>query len=286
MLETVERLVGYRHSRDGPPGPDAAVGPRARRLSRQARPCRMPAAERLVEDARALEQAGAFAVVLESIPEAWRSVTSALSIPTIGIGAGPHCDGQVLVCYDAFGIVRRSRAAVRQAVRAARRRAHRRRRSIRRRRARGPLSGCRQSAPEREMSAQLIRTIAGRARRARRLRAARRKAHRPGPHHGRAARRARPPDRNRARRECATVVVSVFVNPIQFNRSDDFERYPRVLEADLRFAGERGADLVFAPDNAEMYPRQAAHVRRCRGARRTPVRQVPARATSAASPPW
>jgi 3-methyl-2-oxobutanoate hydroxymethyltransferase len=62
-------------------------------------------AERLIEDARALEQAGAFSVVLESIPAAVAAaVTEALTIPTIGIGAGPHCDGQVLVCYDAFGL--------------------------------------------------------------------------------------------------------------------------------------------------------------------------------------
>jgi 3-methyl-2-oxobutanoate hydroxymethyltransferase len=61
-------------------------------------------AERLLEEARELEQAGAFALVLESIPaEVARSVTQALSIPTIGIGAGPHCDGQVLVSYDIFG---------------------------------------------------------------------------------------------------------------------------------------------------------------------------------------
>lgn len=62
-------------------------------------------AEQLLEDARALERAGAFAVVLESIPaELARTVTEQLRIPTIGIGAGPHCDGQVLVCYDAFGL--------------------------------------------------------------------------------------------------------------------------------------------------------------------------------------
>ena len=64
-----------------------------------------PAAERLLEDARILEHAGAFAVVLESIPaEVAATVTEALRIPTIGIGAGPHCDGQVLVSYDAFGL--------------------------------------------------------------------------------------------------------------------------------------------------------------------------------------
>jgi 3-methyl-2-oxobutanoate hydroxymethyltransferase len=59
----------------------------------------------LVHDARALEEAGAFAVVLESIPSAVaRSVTAALTIPTIGIGAGPHCDGQVLVSHDMLGL--------------------------------------------------------------------------------------------------------------------------------------------------------------------------------------
>jgi 3-methyl-2-oxobutanoate hydroxymethyltransferase len=64
-----------------------------------------PEAERIVEDAIALEQSGAFAVVLESIPAALaQRVTKTLAIPTIGIGAGIHCDGQVLVSYDAFGI--------------------------------------------------------------------------------------------------------------------------------------------------------------------------------------
>lgn len=63
------------------------------------------AAERLLEDAEILEEAGAFAVVLESVPaEVAKRVTARLSIPTIGIGAGPHCDGQVLVSHDAFGL--------------------------------------------------------------------------------------------------------------------------------------------------------------------------------------
>jgi len=62
-------------------------------------------AEQLEEDACALEKAGAFAVVLESIPEeVARTVTGELSIPTIGIGAGRYCDGQVLVSYDVFGL--------------------------------------------------------------------------------------------------------------------------------------------------------------------------------------
>ncbi|MGH9719405.1 MAG: 3-methyl-2-oxobutanoate hydroxymethyltransferase [Bryobacteraceae bacterium] len=62
-------------------------------------------AEDLLRDARALEQAGAFSIVLECMPAAVaRSITADVSIPTIGIGAGPHCDGQVLVSYDAFGL--------------------------------------------------------------------------------------------------------------------------------------------------------------------------------------
>jgi pantoate--beta-alanine ligase len=58
-----------------------------------------------------------------------------------------------------------------------------------------------------------------------------------------------------ARRACATVVVSVFVNPLQFDRPDDLERYPRSLEADLEICRRDGADIVFAPGVSEMYPR-------------------------------
>ncbi len=62
-------------------------------------------AERLVEDAHLLEKSGAFAIVLESIPaDLARRVTAELRIPTIGIGAGPDCDGQVLVVHDVMGL--------------------------------------------------------------------------------------------------------------------------------------------------------------------------------------
>jgi len=62
-------------------------------------------AQKLLDDAKALQQAGAFGIVLECIPaEVARSVTAELSIPTIGIGAGPYCDGQVLVTHDALGL--------------------------------------------------------------------------------------------------------------------------------------------------------------------------------------
>jgi len=62
-------------------------------------------AERLIADARAAEDAGAFAIVLECIPRGIaRTITAELSIPTIGIGAGPDCDGQVLVTQDMLGL--------------------------------------------------------------------------------------------------------------------------------------------------------------------------------------
>jgi 3-methyl-2-oxobutanoate hydroxymethyltransferase len=64
-------------------------------------------AEKVLADAVALEQAGAFAIVLEAIPpDVAEQVTSLLSIPTIGIGAGAGCDGQVLVCTDLLGLAR------------------------------------------------------------------------------------------------------------------------------------------------------------------------------------
>jgi 3-methyl-2-oxobutanoate hydroxymethyltransferase len=64
-------------------------------------------ASRILQDAKAVEEAGAYAVVLEGIPQSLAAeVTEAISIPTIGIGAGPHCDGQVLVCYDFLGLYR------------------------------------------------------------------------------------------------------------------------------------------------------------------------------------
>jgi len=62
-------------------------------------------AARLLEDARAVEEAGAFMIVLEGIPRGLgKEITQMLSIPTIGIGAGPDCDGQVLVIHDLLGL--------------------------------------------------------------------------------------------------------------------------------------------------------------------------------------
>jgi 3-methyl-2-oxobutanoate hydroxymethyltransferase len=61
--------------------------------------------EALVDDAAALASAGCFAIVLEGVPaEVARLVTESVPVPTIGIGAGPHCDGQVLVFHDLLGL--------------------------------------------------------------------------------------------------------------------------------------------------------------------------------------
>lgn len=63
------------------------------------------AARRLLEDARILEAAGVFAIVLECVPvQLAQEITAAVQVPTIGIGAGPHCDGQVLVTHDLLGL--------------------------------------------------------------------------------------------------------------------------------------------------------------------------------------
>ncbi|NBC65465.1 MAG: 3-methyl-2-oxobutanoate hydroxymethyltransferase [Bacteroidetes bacterium] len=62
-------------------------------------------ADQLLEDAKALEEAGVFSIVLEKIPaDLAKKVTDSVSVPTIGIGAGPQCDGQVLVIHDMLGL--------------------------------------------------------------------------------------------------------------------------------------------------------------------------------------
>ena len=66
------------------------------------------AAKRLLEEAHIVEDAGAFSLLLEAIPmKVAKQITKELSIPTIGIGAGPHCDGQILVLHDVIGLFER-----------------------------------------------------------------------------------------------------------------------------------------------------------------------------------
>jgi pantoate--beta-alanine ligase len=57
-----------------------------------------------------------------------------------------------------------------------------------------------------------------------------------------------------ARAECDVVIVSIFVNPMQFDRDDDLQKYPRTLESDIELCASSGVDVVFAPPAAEMYP--------------------------------
>lgn len=64
-------------------------------------------ADRIIRDARALEDAGCYAIVIEGVPaDVAARITEAVAVPTIGIGAGVECDGQVLVCYDFLGMFR------------------------------------------------------------------------------------------------------------------------------------------------------------------------------------
>jgi len=66
------------------------------------------AAKKLIEEAHIVENAGAFSLLLEAIPmDLAKRITEELSIPTIGIGAGPHCDGQILVLHDVIGLFER-----------------------------------------------------------------------------------------------------------------------------------------------------------------------------------
>jgi 3-methyl-2-oxobutanoate hydroxymethyltransferase len=101
--QTVRRLTGAGLPVMGHVGLTPQHVHRLGGMRRQARTD--DAADELLQDALALEDAGAFAIVLEAIPDAVaETVTSRLHIPTIGIGAGPHCDGQVLVSYDLLGL--------------------------------------------------------------------------------------------------------------------------------------------------------------------------------------
>jgi pantoate--beta-alanine ligase len=59
-----------------------------------------------------------------------------------------------------------------------------------------------------------------------------------------------------ARRECGFVVVSIFVNPLQFDRPDDLARYPRAMDADQALCSSAGVDVIFAPTVEELYPRE------------------------------
>ena len=204
-------------------------------------------AEEILEDALALERAGAFAVVLESIPaEAARVITERLSIPTIGIGAGPHCNGQVLVSYDALGLCEelappfaKQYARLGEFITEA---AKEYIEEVRSRRFPAPPG-----------AGPLVLHTVSETRRA--CAAARRRYATTGfvPTMG-ALHEGHAELIRRARADCDWVLVSIFVNPIQFDRADDFRAYPRTLEEDVQRCRSLGVDAVFAPAAEEMYP--------------------------------
>ena len=113
MLETVERLVSVGIPVMGHLGLMPQSVRQLGGFKRQANT--KEAAAILLQDAEALEYAGACAVVLECIPnDLAREVTGRLRIPTIGIGSGPDCDGQVLVSYDLLGLTAKTPPFVRK----------------------------------------------------------------------------------------------------------------------------------------------------------------------------
>ena len=210
--------------------------------------------ERLLADARALQDAGAFALVLEGIPrDLAAQVASTLAIPTIGIGAGPDCDAQVLVIYDLLGITDHIRGVVPKFVKpydnlgivSSPRRA--------------PTPTTCAKGDSRMMP---TRSTDGLTRLdtpadLRRWSAA---CHAAGESVGMvptmgALHAGHQALIDRAVTENDRVVVTIFVNPAQFGPGEDFARYPRNLDADLTVVAAAGVDAVFVPRSRPCTPR-------------------------------
>jgi pantoate--beta-alanine ligase/3-methyl-2-oxobutanoate hydroxymethyltransferase len=205
--------------------------------------------ERLLSDALALQEAGVFSIVLEAVPdEAAALLTEKLAVPVIGIGSGPGCDGQVLVTNDIVGLTgghvpafAKRFANARAAVLGA---AHWFAEEVRA----GKFPLARGAASPLEVisdSQQLRETV-------RRIRGA-------GAsigfvptmgalHAGHASLLAR------AKGENDCVIASIFINPLQFDRKEDLEHYPRTLDADLQICRKHGASIVFTPGVKDLYP--------------------------------
>lgn len=204
--------------------------------------------EQLVADAVALEGAGVFAIVLECVPdEAARELTDAVKVPVIGIGSGPDCDGQVLVTHDTLALTgplvpafaKRFADAASLVTNAAQWFAE----EVR--------SG---TFPSRagKRPLQVAGTIAETREAVRRARAAGSSigfVPTMGALHAGHARLL-----DRAREQNKFVAASIFVNPLQFDRKQDLESYPRTFEDDLEICRQHGVDLVFAPSVEELYP--------------------------------
>jgi cytidyltransferase-like protein len=220
-------------------------------------------ARELIDDAMALEDAGVFSIVLEAVPEALaKLITEKVSVPTIGIGAGRFCDGQVLVIHDTIGMYSdftpkfvKQYANLKQTLR---------KRSAPISTMSGHSGFRKKSIPtawtipfgkailsEGALEMSLIETTAGLKEWL--LRADRKnKSLALVPtmgflHAGHLSLIGK------AKQENDLVAVSVFVNPTQFAPGEDFQSYPRDIERDYRLAVEAGADLVFHPSVEEIY---------------------------------
>lgn len=230
--------------------------------------------KRLLDDARAVADAGAFAVVVEGVPlELGREITAAIDIPTIGIGAGPFCDGQVLVMHDLLGLATEERKAPRfvrryaglgaQVTAAVRAYAD----DVR---AGGfPSDAESYHAPrakngERDAAEAAVAAPGKRMLEIERVAEMQEWADR---QRALGLRIAFVPTMGylheghlslvrAARARGDRVVVSIFVNPIQFDREEDLISYPRDPERDRRLLEEAGVDVLFAPQAQEMYPEE------------------------------
>lgn len=216
--------------------------------------------QKVLDDARAVASAGAFAIVIEGVPlDLARQITETVDIPTIGIGAGPHCDGQVLVMHDLLGIDTGERKAPRFVRRYA---------NIGRQVTDAVQSyvdevqtgafpsddECYHVKGSPERAGDRLRQISSiaemRTWSAQQRGAGLRVSFVPTMgylHEGHLSLV------RQARERSERVVVSIFVNPIQFDREDDLVSYPRDLERDRRLLADEGVDVLFTPDPREMY---------------------------------
>lgn len=231
------------------------------------------ASAQLLAEARALEHLGCFSLVLECVPpDVAAHVTQQITIPTIGIGAGAGCSGQILVYHDLLGLPARSGAKMPRFVRQYRSLGSevsaaasawaqdvREGRFPRPQEAFAPLQGRQgQAAGRQEPHAGLVVIEDPQA-----WKSYCRSLAKGGSigfvptmgalHQGHASLVRR----SAAENDCT--LVSIFVNPTQFNDPKDLAAYPRTLEADCALLAEAGATAVFLPTKETMYPDDFAY---------------------------